>query len=80
MSTGGGRGILVVDEIPLLPIYEGDNFSIGSYHFVCLGWKNGRIWAARYEEGIGLITYSISMSVALKPEFRITYRAHKEDR
>ena len=39
------------NDRPLLPglLEKGDNFMLGPYHFVCMGWKNGRIIAMTYE-------------------------------
>ncbi len=61
-------------EQKLLPIKKGDSFIIGPYHFVCMGWENGRILARRYENGY-IYEHSLSIDVALDPGFRITGRA-----
>jgi len=65
----------VSDTQELLPIKKGDNFMVGPYHFVCMGWKDGRILAMRYETGPyeqrGIYKHSLSIDVALSPGFRM---------
>ncbi len=58
------------DTTELLPIKKGDNFMLGPYHFVCMGWENGRIKAMRRTYP-GLIMHSLSIDVALDPGFRM---------
>lgn len=58
----------------LLPglIKKGDNFILGPYHFVCMGWENGRIRAMTYIPGKWLRMYSLSVDVVLlDPTFRM---------
>ena len=55
----------------LLPIKKGDNFMLGPYHFVCMGWKNGRIRAARYEPHVGVFMHSLSVDAVMGPGFRM---------
>ena len=54
----------------IFPINKGDNFMLGPYHFVCMGWENGRIKAMRYER-YRLYMYSLSPEVALDPGFKL---------
>lgn len=68
-----------MNDTALLPIKQGDNFALGPYHFVCMGWKNGRIQAMRHEEGRGFFMYSISPFVILEGTgFRMLSRARED--
>jgi hypothetical protein len=58
------------DTQALLPIKKGDNFMLGPYHFVCMGWHNGRIIAMTHDKH-GFYEYSLSMEVVLSPGFRM---------
>ncbi len=63
----------------IFPINKGDNFMLGPYHFVCMGWKNGRILATRemlYRGKIVTVEHSLSPDVVLSPGFK-TLRAKR---
>jgi hypothetical protein len=62
----------------ILPLKKGDNFAIGSYHFVCMGWSNGRIKAGRYEPHVGIFMHSLSVDAVMVPGFRMISRASEE--
>lgn len=65
------------DEYALVPwIKRGTNFLLGPYHFVCMGWQNGRMRAMRHDEH-GFYMYSLSIEVALSPGLRILERSEK---
>jgi len=55
----------------IFPIHKGDNFRLGPYHFVCMGWQNGRIRAMRHEEHQGFFMHSLSPELVLSPGFKL---------
>ena len=62
----------------MLPLKKGDTFMIGPFHFVCMGWENGRIKAMRRTYP-GFIMHSLSVEIALSPGFRLLKKVSHEN-
>lgn len=59
-------------------IKKGDNFALGPYHFVCVGFEHGHIRAMTFIPHRGLFLYCISPFVVLEdPTFRWISRARE---
>ena len=70
---------MITDDYALVPwIKRGDNFILGPYHFVCMGWENGRMRAARRTYP-GIVIHSLSIDVALDPGLKIVERQKAKD-
>ena len=63
----------------LFSLKKGDNFMLGPYHYVCMGWENGRIRAMTHEVHRGFFMYSLSPEVVLSPGFQILRQEVKDE-
>jgi len=62
----------------IFPMNKGDNFMLGPHHFVCMGWKNGRVLAMTYRPHEGIFKYSFMPDVLLAPGFKMLKRAEEQ--